>query len=80
MFNVAMILVVINATLVEAGKAWKIIIDPHNDQLSVGLTSTGKQRETNTRKKLSKSNHLIMSLFTLFHFVASMEIWTSIRV
>ena len=33
-----MILVVINATLVwEAGKAWKIIIDPHNDQLSVGL-------------------------------------------
>ena len=37
MFNVVMILVVINTTLVEAGKAWKIIIDPHNDQLSVGL-------------------------------------------
>ena len=33
-----MSLVVINATLVwEADKAWKIIIDPHNDQLSVGL-------------------------------------------
>ena len=32
-----MILVVINATLVEAGKAWKIIIDPHNNQLLVGL-------------------------------------------
>ena len=37
MFNVTMILVLINAPLVEAGKAWKIIIDPHNDQLSVAL-------------------------------------------
>ena len=29
-----MILVVINATLVEAGKAWKIIIDPHKSAVS----------------------------------------------
>ena len=40
---------------------------------------TGKQRETNTLKELPKSKHLIMSLFTLFCFVASMEIWAYIR-
>ena len=37
-----------------------------------------KEKRTHERK-LSKSNHLIMSLFTLFYFVASMEIWVSIR-
>ena len=37
MLNVILILVVVNATLVEAGKAWKIIIDPQADQRSPGL-------------------------------------------
>ena len=36
-----MILVVINATLVEAGKTWKIIIDPHKSALSWPDSSTG---------------------------------------
>ena len=41
-----MILIVINATLVEAGKAWKIIIDPHNDPLSVGLIAQRVEHST----------------------------------
>ena len=34
----------------------------------------------NTRKKLSRFYHLIMSIFSLFHFVASMKILASIRL
>ena len=34
------------------------------------LTLTGKQKERNTRKKLSRTYHLIMSIFSLFDFVA----------
>ena len=41
-----MILVDINATLVEAGKAWKIIIDPHNNQLLVGLIAQRVEHST----------------------------------
>ena len=43
------------------------------------LTLTRKQTERNTRKKLPRSYHLIMSIFSSFHFVAVMNILTSIR-
>ena len=42
------------------------------------LTLTGKETKRNTRKKLSRSNHLMMSIFSLFRFIASMKILTSI--
>ena len=38
------------------------------------LTLTGKQRERNTQRKLSTTYQLIMSIFSLFHFVASMKL------
>ena len=44
------------------------------------LTLTGKQTERSTRKKLSTSYHLIMSLLSLFLFVASMKLLSSIRL
>ena len=43
------------------------------------LTLTGKQTERNTRKKLSTTCYLIMSIFSLLHFVASMKLLASIR-
>ena len=43
------------------------------------FTLTGKQTERNTRKKFSRTYHLIMSIFSLFHFVTSMKILASIR-
>ena len=44
------------------------------------LTLTRKQTERNTRKKLSRSYHLIMSIFSLFHCFASIKILALIRV
>ena len=43
------------------------------------LTLTGKQAQRNTPKKLSRSYHLIMSIFSSFHFVAVMKILASKR-
>ena len=37
------------------------------------VTITAKQTERITQKNLSKIYHLIMSIFSLFHFVASMK-------
>ena len=44
------------------------------------LTLTGKQTERSPRKKLSTTFHVIMSLFSLFHFVTSMKLLASIRL
>ena len=41
------------------------------------LTLTGKQTERITRKKLSTTYHMIMSIFSLFHFAAFMKIFPS---
>ena len=38
------------------------------------LTLTGKQTERNTQRKLSTTYQLIMSIFPLFHFVASVKL------
>ena len=38
------------------------------------LTLTGKQTERNTQRKLSTTYQLIMSIFSLFHFVASVKL------
>ena len=42
------------------------------------LTLTAKETQLNTRKKVSRTYHLIMSIFPLFHFVAFMKILASI--
>ena len=39
-----------------------------------GLTLTGKQTKRNTRRNFSKGYHLIMSIFSSFHFVVVMKI------
>ena len=44
------------------------------------LTLTGKETQRNKRKKRSRTYHLIMSVFSLFDFVASMKILASIRM
>ena len=44
------------------------------------LILTGKQTERNTRRKLSTTYSLIMSIFSSFHFVASMKMLASIRL
>ena len=44
------------------------------------LTLTGKETQRNTRKKLSRTYHLIMSIFSLFYFVGSMKILASISM
>ena len=38
------------------------------------LTLTGKQTERNTQRRLSTTYQLIMSIFSLFHFVASVKL------
>ena len=38
------------------------------------LTLTGKQTERNTQRKPSTTYQLITSIFSLFHFVASMKL------
>ena len=43
------------------------------------LNITGKETQRNTRKKLSKTCHVITFIFSLFHFVVSMKILASIR-
>ena len=43
------------------------------------LTLTAKQTENNTRKKSSTTYHMIMSIFSLLHFVASIKRLASIR-
>ena len=45
-----------------------------------GLILTGKETQRNSRKKVSTTYHLIMSIFSLCYFVASMKILASIRV
>ena len=44
-----------------------------------GLTLNRKETKRNTRKKISRTYHLIMSIFSLVHFVASMKILALIR-
>ena len=44
------------------------------------LTLTGKQTERITQRKLSTMYHVIMSIFSLFHFVASIKPFASIRL
>ena len=39
------------------------------------LTLTEKETQRNIRKKLSRTYLLIMCIFSLFHFVASIKIW-----
>ena len=43
------------------------------------LTLNGKKTERNTRKKLCTTCHLIMSIFSLCHFDASMKLLALIR-
>ena len=43
------------------------------------VTLTGNETKRNTRKKLSTIYHLIMSIFSSFHFVCSMKILALIR-
>ena len=43
------------------------------------LTLAGKQTERITQKKLSTIYHVILSIFSLFHFYASMKPLASIR-
>ena len=45
----------------------------------VNYINSKKKAERNTRKKFSRTYHLIMSIFSLFHFVASMKTLASIR-
>ena len=57
--------------------SFKLETNMHCDLRYCSLT--GKQRERNTGKKLSRSYNLIMSIFSSFHVFAVMKILVTIR-
>ena len=46
--------------------------------IAMCLTLIWKETQRNTPKKLSRTYHLIMSIFSLFHFVAFMKLFATI--
>ena len=60
--------------------SWSTFLYARKKVIVNWLTITGKETERNTRKKLSRSYHMIMSIFSLFHFVSFMKILASISL